>query len=111
MWSHGYNYGDRDRDRQYIIANSLKDSDPEAYNAMRRWGVRYVLGESMRHHERPKLREFQDARFRKSQAPNDPSIVVPDFDEDVYLDGNLKLLKKVGRFELFEVQGYNFPPS
>ncbi len=47
---------DRDRDRQYIVANSLKDSDPEAVNAMKRWGVRYVLGENMRHHERPKLR-------------------------------------------------------
>ena len=29
MWSHGYNYYDRDRDRQYIMNNALKDSDPE----------------------------------------------------------------------------------
>ena len=81
MWSHGYNYGDRDRDRQcvvgvcpsympasppphpaplflrrYVMANALKDSDPEAVNAMRRWGTRYVLGESMRHHDRPQAK-------------------------------------------------------
>jgi hypothetical protein len=36
MWSHGYNYYDRDRDRNYMLENALKDSDPGAYGAMRR---------------------------------------------------------------------------
>lgn len=28
MSSHGYNYYERDRDRNHILANILKDSDP-----------------------------------------------------------------------------------
>ncbi len=36
MWSHGYNYYDRDRDRNVMLENALKDSDPGSYGAMRR---------------------------------------------------------------------------
>ncbi len=36
MWSHGYNYYDRDRDRNIILENCLKDSDPNAYATTRK---------------------------------------------------------------------------
>ena len=88
MWSHGYNYYDRDRDRQYVLSNCLKDSDPEAYNGMRRWGVRYVLCEWCPRHPRR-----------------------PGADPDMFLDGQLKRIFTRGRYEVLEVMGYGFPPS
>ena len=91
MWSHGYDYYERDRDRRTILDHMLKDSDQNCVNLMRRWGVRYVLGENAYHWP------------RQTDAA--------DFDEDVYLDGNLKRVFKSGRFELFEVLGYGFPPG
>ncbi len=91
MWSHGYNYYDRDTARKTVIDHMLKDSDQNAYNIMRRWGTRYVLGENA----------FKWPRDETAE----------DFDPDVYLDGNLKRVFKAGRFELFEVLGYTFPPN
>ena len=82
MWSHGYNYGDRDRDRQYVLGNCLKDHDQEAVNAMKRWGVRYVLCEWCQKH---------------SRAPNG--------DPDMYLNGNLKRIYSRGRYDVLEVCG------
>lgn len=108
MWSHGYNYYDRDRDRTYAIDNALKDSDNNAYQAMRRWGVRYVLGEWMPKHERPSERAHKDALERRA---TDPNVVVPDFNADAFLDGQLTLIKHVGRYDLYEVGGYGFPPT
>ena len=110
MWSHGYNYYDRDRDRQYVINNALKDHDPEAYNAMRRWGVRYVQGEFLARHPRPRQAEYEAAMARKRANPNDKSIVVPRFDPDLYLDGQLKRVFSQGRYDILEVQGYGGPP-
>jgi hypothetical protein len=109
MWSHGYNYGDRDRDRQYVLNNALKESEPEAYNTMRRWGVRYVLCEWCTRHARPKEAAYNDAIARKSRG--EPGVVIPPFDADMYLDGQLKRIYSRGRYDLLEVQGYGFPPS
>ena len=111
MWSHGYPYADRDRDRTYVHNNALKDSDPEAYNAMRRWGVRYLLGEHLPSHHRPLQQQHEEALARKRAHPEDATIVVPDFNADAYLDGNLKRIKRFGRMDLLEVQGYSFPPG
>lgn len=87
MWSHGYNYGDRHTDRNTIVDHLVKDSDPENYQRMRRWGVRYVLSENTYHW--PTKR-------------NNPSV---------FLDGKLKRVHQSGRFELFEVLGYGFEPT
>lgn len=110
MWSHGYNYGDRDRDRQYILANALKDSDPEAYNALRRWGVRYVQGEWLPKHHRARQAAHEAALARQRANPGDKSIVVPPFNPDLFLDGNLKRVYSHGRYDILEVQGYGGPP-
>jgi hypothetical protein len=91
MWSHGYNYFDRDKDRKLAMDHMLKDSDPNAYSVLRRWGTRYVLGENP--HKWPRNEDAED------------------FDPDVYLDGNLKRVYTAGRFELFEILGYEFPPA
>lgn len=114
MWSHGYNYYDRDRDRKYVMDNCLKDSDPEAYNAMRRWGTRYVLGEHLPTHHRPRQQQHEEAIARKAAAKTQQekdAIFVPPFDPDMYLDGQLKRVFRSGRMELFEVMGYGFPPN
>lgn len=78
---------------------------------MRRWGVRYILGEHMPTHHRPRQQQYEEALARKAAAPNDTSIVVPSFDPDMYLDGNLRRVFRVGRMDLLEVQGYGFPPG
>ena len=108
MWSHGYNYHERDKDRNYAMENALKDSDPAAYNSLRRWGVRYVLGEYIAKHHRPSLQQYEDAVARKAL---DPSTELPAFDADLYLDGQLKRVQSIGRYDLYEVLGYGFPPT
>lgn len=89
--SHGYNFHARNRDREFIMPNLLKDSDPEVYTALRRWGVRYVLAERPIEHPRDTQKEG--------------------FDPDLYLDGQLKRLHQAGRYHLLEVLGYGFPPQ
>jgi hypothetical protein len=111
MWSHGYNYYERDRDRNHVLANMLKDSDSETYNVLRRWGVRYVVGEWTPRHNRPRQQEWEEAKKRKEANPSDNSIVVPRFDPDLYLDGMLRRVFTAGRYELFVVEGYGFPPT
>ncbi len=63
--------------------NALKDSDPHAYDLLRKWGVRYVLGEYIRKHPRG-----------------------PGADPQLYLDGKLRRVHQEGRYECFEVLGY-----
>ncbi|RYE83851.1 MAG: hypothetical protein EOO65_03250 [Methanosarcinales archaeon] len=111
MWSHGYNYHERHRDREAIMANALKDSDQHAYNLMRRWGVRYVLGENMHRHHRPSEDAYRQALAEKAAQPDNPDLYVPHFDADMYLDGMLKRVASAGRFEVFEVLGYNSIPN
>ena len=108
MWSHGYNYHERDRDRTYVLENALKDSDAQAYNLLRRWGVRYVLGEHLAQHARPSKQAWEAAQVARAAGGNS-SDAAP-FDDDAFLDGQLKRIKRVGRYDLLEVQGYGFPP-
>jgi len=90
--NHGYNANDRLRDRDYVMDHALQDADPEAYFLCRRWGVRYLPGEHMRRHDRPS---------RGSAG----------FDEAVFLEGHLRRVHSAGRYDLLEVQGYDFPPG
>jgi hypothetical protein len=113
MWSHGYNYHERDRDRTYILENALKDSDPQAYNLLRRWGARYVLGEHLATHQRPSKQNWEAAKARQDsgeKGENGEPIELPPFDDNLYLDGQLKRVKRIGRYDLLEVLGYGFPP-
>jgi hypothetical protein len=111
MWSHGLPYGDRDRDRQKILQNALKDADPEAYGVLRRWGVRYVIGEHLPVHHRPSEAAHNEAQARQAANPGDASIVVPRFNANEYLGGQLKAVFRRGRYIVLEVQGYGYPPS
>ncbi len=116
MWSHGYNYYDRDKDRNMVLANALKDSDDEAYQTARRWGVRYILGENLQRHHRPRQQEHEEALARARAAAAGSKVAapeggVPPFDPDLYLDGQLKRVFSAGRYDLLEVLGYGFPPS
>ena len=138
MWSHGYNYHERDRDRGYVLENALKDSDSQAYNLLRRWGVRYVLGEHLATHARPSKQAWEAARARIDSGEaaaareerraaraaaraaanetdgeadaDEAEEALPPYDEDAFLDCQLKRVKRVGRYDLLEVQGYGFPP-
>jgi len=91
-WSHGYNYGSRHNDRNIALDHLIKDSDKPNYERLRRWGVRYVLAENPR--VWPSKKKGQEGG-----------------DKDLFLDGNLKRIHVSGRFHLFEVLGYGFPPS
>jgi hypothetical protein len=65
--------------------------------------VRYVLGEWLPKHHRPAQQAYDDAK-----AAGQP---LPQFDPDLYLDGQLKRVYSVGRFDLLEVLGYGFAPN
>jgi hypothetical protein len=104
MWSHGYNYGERENDRAYVLDNALKDSNPEAYNRLRRWGVRFVLGENIARHHRPSRVAWEEAAAAAAASKREGEVAP--YEEDLYLDGQLKRVKTVGRYELFEVLGY-----
>lgn len=101
--SHGYSYAERQNDREYMLKNALKESDARAYNLMRRWGVRYVLGENLPSYPRPMQQEYERAH---AAHVLDPSVPVPEYDPDLYLDGQLRLVYGVGRFGVYEVLGY-----
>jgi len=75
--------------------NLCKDSDSYAYQLLRKWGIRYVLGEYIRKHERASQREHEEARSRGL-------VHAPPFDPDAFLDGQVKRVHRVGRYELFK---------
>jgi hypothetical protein len=100
MWSHGYNYAERDRDRNAIIERALSESDRETYDKLRRWGVRYVVAEYAPRHERPSERAFQAAQEARSRGED---VQVPQFDPHVYLNGAITRVFNAGRFEVFRV--------
>jgi hypothetical protein len=80
--NHGYNANERLGDRDYVLDNALKGSDPRAVELLRKWGVKYVLGEGMRRHA------------RTPEEARDPAL---------FLDGNLRHAHTDGRYELYEV--------
>ena len=75
---------------------------------MRRWGVRYVLGEWIPKHHRASQQAYDDAVAKHAL---DSSVSVPQFDPDMYLDGALKRIHSVGRYDLYEVMGYGHHPQ
>lgn len=102
--NHGYNCHERLRDRDYVMDNALKDEDEQAYFLARRWGVRYILGENIRRHDRPSEAAFRAAQQRI--AAGEQGVAMPRFEPDVYLSGKLRRVHTEGRYELFEVTGY-----
>jgi hypothetical protein len=109
--SHGYaGWPDRDRDRRYILEHALKDSDQQAYTMLRRWGVRYIVSERVPEHHRPAEAAYKQALARREANPGDRTPL-PRFDKDTYLDGQLKVIYRRGRYIVAEVQGYGFPPT
>lgn len=58
--------------------NAVKTSDPQTYALLRKWGIRYILGE----------------HIKKFASGN------------LFLDGKLKRVYTRGRYEVFEVLGY-----
>ena len=54
MWSHGYDYHQRERDRDYVIKHLISKSDGNAVNKLYAWGVKYVL---LNTHAEPTLNE------------------------------------------------------
>lgn len=87
LWSHGYDYGERHNDRNFIMERVTDLQDRAAYDKMRRWGVRYVLGENKATHE----------------GSGDG--------KDMFGDGNVKRIFMNDRWQVFEVLGYGFPPT
>ena len=62
----------------------------------------------MPRHSRPSQQTYEDALEKRK---SDSSVEIPSFDPDMYLDGGLKRIHTVGRYDLYEVQGYGFPVS
>ena len=91
LWSHGYNFHERNVDRNHILHNLLKDDDETTYQLLRKWGVRYVVGENL------------------PQYPRDTNQ--PKFHKDFYLNRRLKRIYSNHKYDLFIVLGYNHPPT
>jgi hypothetical protein len=87
LWSHGYDYGERHNDRNFIMGKVTEVEDRAGYDKMRRWGVRYVLGENKDTHD--------------GSGDN----------KDLFNGGNVKRIFMNSRWQVFEVLGYEFPPS
>ena len=87
----------------------MKESDIDVWHRCRRWGVRYVLGESAPRHARPRLQEYE-AAVRRATTPAEKAKV-PFVDKALYCDGKMKLIYSVGRYDLFEVQGWEGIPT
>ena len=78
--NHGYNFEsnghNRLTDRDNIMRDMCSASSPETYGLLRRWGIRYVLGE-----------------YKRCGA-------------DSTLDGQLVKKYERGRYSVWQVQGY-----
>lgn len=46
MWSHGYDYSERDHDRKRIMENVLSQNNAFAQTKLYRWGIKYILYEA-----------------------------------------------------------------
>jgi len=87
LWSHGYDYAERHNDRNFIMQHVNDVEGRDAYDKMRRWGVRYVVSE---HKGQP-------------EGAGD--------NKDMFLDSNTKRIFSSGRYQVFEVLGYDSPPT
>jgi hypothetical protein len=74
----------------------------QAYESLRRWGVRYVLGEWLPIKFRPSEAAHAEAVLEREAAAATPEERarlprVPPFDPDLFLDGQLKRVFRAGR--------------
>ena len=77
MWTHGYDYHHRDKDRNFAIAHINDKSSKQAETALYNWGVKYVVVAG-------------DA----APAPLNAT----------FLDGHVKRVFQAGRFHLYKVK-------
>jgi hypothetical protein len=94
-----------------------QDSDPRAVDLLRHWSVRYIVGEWIPHDGRPseqlhweRLAEWRALTPAERPARGFSAETPPVWDAESYLDGALRRVFKSGRWEVFEVQGYEGPP-
>ena len=76
MWSHGYDYGERNNDRELILKNINADN-MQATNKLYRWGIKYVLAEGSSRPERI---------------------------GQTYMNGNVKRVFQRGRYHVYRVK-------
>ncbi len=81
MWSHGYDYHARERDRDYVMKHLMSASDSNAVNKLYAWGVKYVVTTA---HVEPKIGE-------------------------TLLDGHIKRVFHSGAYHVFRVKYNNEP--
>ncbi|KAA0148480.1 hypothetical protein FNF29_06697 [Cafeteria roenbergensis] len=87
LWSHGYDYGERHNDRNYIMDRMGDPNEATIYPKMRRWGVRYVVGENK--------------AMEEGKGP----------EKNLLHDSKTKRIFSNSRFQVLEVLGYDSPPS
>ncbi len=78
MWTHGYDYHARDKDRNYVLSSITKPSDKKAEAGLYSWGVKYVV-----------LTAY-DAQPQPLNA--------------TYLDGKVQRVFQANQFHLFKVK-------
>jgi hypothetical protein len=78
MWSHGYNYHDRARDRDYVFKNLLKEKDDTSTGNLYKWGVKYVVHEA--------------------SSPRKEKL------DEKFLTGHIKRVFQAGQFHVYRVR-------
>ena len=69
---------------------------------LHKWGVKYVVTENVIHHDRPRQREWMEAKQRAERGEVSWDSV-PHFDENAYLNGAVSRVFNAGRFDVFRV--------
>jgi hypothetical protein len=111
MSSHGYDFGERSSDRDYVLANILQQHDinREVMNRLLRWGVKYIIGEHLVTHPRTDIEAFELAQAEKTayltsgEIEKANAVQVPTGNAEWFLDGQVHQLHRAGRFQLLEV--------
>jgi hypothetical protein len=111
MSSHGYDFGERGSDRDYVLTNILQQHDVnrEVMNKLIRWGVKYIIGEHLVTHPRTDIEAHELAQAEKNayltsgEIEKANAVHVPNGGSDWYLDGQVHQLHRAGRFQLLEV--------
>jgi hypothetical protein len=116
LWSHGYDYGERVRDRDLIFQCITKAEDDACYQRIRRWGIRYVVFENTHFHD-PEAKAKGDAILHntppvppidtKQKPPASKQLKGP----NSYLSNQVERIFTSGRFDVFIVHGYGFAPT
>ena len=69
---------------------------------LHKWGIKFVVTENVLRHDRPRQREWEEARHRAERGEIREQDV-PHFDENEYLNGAVTRVFKQGRFDVFRV--------